>query len=99
MSEDKCFFCGEERCLVLQCQICHAFNVKKSVNIFTELTTLRGLAKEMGEVIKVVQQYGIEVPHGKNMELATRLLAVRKHGEEILNRPEVVEIMKEGEDE
>ena len=86
MSEDKCFFCGEERCLVLQCQICHAFNVKKSVDIFTELTALRGLVKEMGVFIRELFALELFIPKSTTAD-------------KILNHPEVKKIMEEEKDE
>lgn len=52
-----------------------------------------GLAKAI-KVVEVVGTYGIEVPHGRNIELATRMILIKKKAQAIL--PELRELAGEG---
>jgi len=44
---DKCFFCKAEGKLILQCQQCNAYNIKKTLDVFNQLAALAAERDEL----------------------------------------------------
>jgi hypothetical protein len=59
-----------------------------------ELAALKKVLREAGEVVKAVNKYGIEVPHGKNGELADKIAAIMYKADVLLS--EIERLVREG---
>ena len=53
---DKCFFCKAEGTLILQCQSCHAFQNKKTVEIFRKIAALKSQLSEAKDMQSMDEQ-------------------------------------------